>query len=31
MERIINVEEVLNFIKEEIAECESELVKNYIC
>ena len=28
MERIINVEEVLNFIKEEIAECESEWVNS---
>ena len=30
MERIINVEEVLNFIKEEIAECESESVNSLL-
>ena len=30
MERIINVEEVLNFVKEEIAECESESVNSLL-
>lgn len=30
MERIINVEEILNFIKEEIAECESESVNSLL-
>ena len=30
MERTINVEEVLNFVKEEIAECESESVNSLL-
>ena len=30
MERTINVEEVLNFVKEEIAECESESVNSFL-
>ena len=30
MEKTINVEEVLNFVKEEIAECESESVNSLL-